>query len=422
MTHGWLRYLLLAAGVVLVIELASLLAYRRVGGEWFSYERLDARRATVASEIAAPGGPRERDERLALHPYVGYALDPGHPEASRVHAYGFQDLDVVLAPPRPDRFVIAIFGGSVAGQLWGGRAAIEREIRTLEAFRDREIEFVRLAVGGFKQPQQALALEYLIALGAHFDLVINLDGFNEIVLPRHSNARHGVFPFYPRNWYGWTADVSDADLVRRAGRIAVLGDLRRSWARWMSGGVPSRSVTANLVWHAGDRLLAARIFARRSKPEHVDEQARYSRTGPRGPFERDAVLKESAQVWARASIAMHALAQQHGFRYLHLLQPNQYLEGSKHLSSEELRAAIDLDGGYGPIARDGYGYLIESGDRIAAAGVDYHDLTGLFADESGTMYSDACCHLNRHGRELMAERVARIVRASLSRAMPRVPS
>jgi hypothetical protein len=276
----------------------------------------------------------------------------------------------------------------------------------------RQLVVVPLALAGYKQPQQVLALEYLLAVGGHVDVVVNLDGFNDVVLPWYDNASHGVFPFYPRSWYWRTGNLSDPELVRRAGRIAVLEDLRTRAARTVSDAWWRGSPLVNLVWLQADRSLAARVAAvRAGSPEALGddrtEAARpYLRTGPFHEASRAEVLEASAQLWARAAIDMDAVARRHGVVFLEALQPNQYLEGSKPLSAEELRHAVQLDAGYGPVAREGYPYLVEAGRQIAEAGVAYADLTMLFAQEPRTLYKDPCCHLNELGIQLMAEAVA----------------
>ena len=40
--------------------------------------------------------------------------------------------------------------------------------------------FVNLALFGYKQPQQLTTLAYLMSIGGQFDLVLNIDGFNEV--------------------------------------------------------------------------------------------------------------------------------------------------------------------------------------------------------------------------------------------------
>ena len=51
-----------------------------------------------------------------------------------------------------------------------------------------------MAHGGWKQPQQLLALSWILALGGELDVLINVDGFNEVALDGVENAERGVFP------------------------------------------------------------------------------------------------------------------------------------------------------------------------------------------------------------------------------------
>src|SRR4030095_13628597 len=42
---------------------------------------------------------------------------------------------------------------------------------------------------GYKQPQQLLVLSYFLSIGQTFDLVLNIDGFNEVALGSLNNER-----------------------------------------------------------------------------------------------------------------------------------------------------------------------------------------------------------------------------------------
>ena len=65
-------------------------------------------------------------------------------------------------------------------------------------------------------------------------------------------------------------------------------------------------------------------------------------------------------LWERSSLAMSRLAEASGLAYLHVLQPNQYVLGSKPLSREE-RALLDPTDPWARAARSGYPRLIERG-------------------------------------------------------------
>jgi hypothetical protein len=89
---------------------------------------------------------------------------------------------------------VALVGGSVAETL---RDFLEYELRIRS---NLSPQIACFAVPGSKQPQQLMTLNYYIALGAEYDLIINVDGFNEIVLPITDNYLTGTNPFFPRAW------------------------------------------------------------------------------------------------------------------------------------------------------------------------------------------------------------------------------
>ncbi len=49
------------------------------------------------------------------------------------------------------------------------------------------------------------------------------------------------------------------------------------------------------------------------------------------------------------------------------------------------------------------------------------DLTRIFADVRETIYRDACCHYNRTGNEMIAERMAREIGGGEAEAISRLP-
>ena len=108
---------------------------------------------------------------------------------------------------------------------------------------------------------------------------------------------------------------------------------------------------------------------------------------------------------------MHRLCEANGIRYYHFLQPNQYVPGSKILSADELRNAFDPHYPSRAVVVAGYPYLEAAGRELTAAGVHFYDLTEIFKAHPETIYFDTCCHVNRHGCELMANQIVDRMRA-----------
>jgi hypothetical protein len=111
---------------------------------------------------------------------------------------------------------------------------------------------------------------------------------------------------------------------------------------------------------------------------------------------------------------MHDLAAARGIAYAHFLQPNQYVPGSKPLSGEERRTGFREDHPYRAVVVEGWPHMRAAGAELRAAGVAFHDLTGLFTERRETLYVDDCCHLNPRGNELLGEAIGRALAAQLT--------
>ena len=251
---SWRRFALLG-GVTLLclaaLECGARLEYRASTGGAFpsdAYrERLGA--AGDADLVIRRGGQRARDadeepERVsnkALHPYTGFVHDHSGARKS-TNRFGFPGFDP-LRPPAADEVRVVVTGGSVALQLFkeGGRRLREQLSRHPE-LAGREIRLVALTLGGFKQPQQLMSLTWFLALGAHFDVVINVDGFNEVVLPYSDNVPEGVHPAFPRSWQLYAQKSLDGDEIDSLIEVRRLQAERRRWRERLGTGLPARSV------------------------------------------------------------------------------------------------------------------------------------------------------------------------------------
>ena len=246
----------LVALTSLAIEGVSCAAYSLLAETRFSKDDLRAQREAAGQTAdAAPrraGGLPSYVVNKAIHPYVGYVLDvpqSGDAADDRISSYGYLDYAPPLRSLSADRLVVGVVGGSVAmGFAHSGsvRETLQRELATVPRFANREIEWVRLALSGYRQPQQLMTVAYLLALGGKFDVIINIDGFNEVTLHPMENARLGVFYAYPRAWFPKVAELPRE--LTDAYRFEL--EARRRTADWFSKPWLDVSVTANVVWCA----------------------------------------------------------------------------------------------------------------------------------------------------------------------------
>lgn len=136
-------------------------------------------------------------------------------------------------------------------------------------------------------------------------------------------------------------------------------------------------------------------------------QRAYVSSGPRMKFpSEDALYLELARIWADSSLQMSRLCEANGIRYIHFLQPNQYIEDSKTLTQEEKDVAYNPDHPYRPGVIEGYPCLFRAAEELEAQGVSFHDLTRVYVDSEETLYVDDCCHVNARGFEIIAQAMA----------------
>lgn len=359
------------------------------------------------------------------HPYVGFVYNPRFdpPGMLAQHSvpvsdWGFLDDKSPLRSAAASEVVVGIFGGSLA--FWfsvQGLEAMFAELGKVPEFRGKRFVVVRTPLGGTKQPQQLMTLSYLLVLGGHFDVVINLDGFNEAALAA-SQVPQGVFPFFPRGWPERLGEAGDPEFSRRVGRVLYLEAATGRWASRFSGPLTRHSVFLTTVWRALDHRLGmelgqARVELDAYKPQVPAERRDYGAVGPRRVYKDLADLhRDLAEFWRQSSLQMHRLCAANGIRYFHFLQPNQYLQGSKPMNEAERKVALWPGSGYEQDVSAVYPLMRAAGRDLAARGVAFDDLTQIFSGVAEPRYVDQCCHVDREGYRLLGRAMgARIAEA-----------
>lgn len=75
------------------------------------------------------------------------------------------------------------------------------------------------------------------------------------------------------------------------------------------------------------------------------------------------------------------------------------------MSAEEYEAAILEGHPFREGVERGYPLLIKEGAWLRAHGVNFHDLTMMFADNNEVLYRDKCCHVNKKGYRLVIQHI-----------------
>ncbi len=333
-----------------------------------------------------------------IHPYLGFVVDYQY-EKKNKETYGFPTTVTPVIKRKLGKLNVVILGGSVAQSM--GKAletAFHRACRVAP-------NVVALGVAGYKQPQQVLALTYFLSLGAEYDLIINLDGYNEIVLPFTDNYRVGVNPFFPRNWNLRINRQPSKKILAVIGKVRYLRDLKQENLE----ALPS----SHFRWSAIFGLVKMQQFKKmnreinRASTKLIDlqqeEVKKFEETGPFWEYDDiQQLYQEAAAGWVRGSVLLDQLARENGMEYYHFLQPNQYVKGSKVLNQEELRIAYSEEVPISKSALIGYPILLQQGRKLLEKNIKFFDATKVFAKEKETVYIDICCHYNQRGKEILA--------------------
>ena len=248
--------------VLSMLEGLSCVALRVVSGGASSQE-LEARKAALAGQDEGEGEQAAQPSERVLHPYLGYVYRPGSSprnltlsqpvpfpsSACKVNKHGFfSDETFLLQGGKRDRVRVIITGGSVANNLYCGfRDALALGLASLPAYSGKKISFIGLAFEGWRQPQQLQALAYYLAQQGQADLMISVDGFNEV-----ANQTRG-YTYFPEYWRALAGGIQGRQELGLVGRLEVYRGWRRGLASKMTG--VSWPRTLNLFWALGDRLL-----------------------------------------------------------------------------------------------------------------------------------------------------------------------
>jgi hypothetical protein len=387
---------LMALIVVICIEglarLSYYIMYRRSYDVTDMHEFIQGNNSGLSDEFALWW------DREIIHPYLGFVYDFKNTEKNN-ETYGFTTTVSPVIKKEPGKLNVLLLGGSVAQSMGKVmREAFHRVCRVPP-------NVVTLGFKGYKQPQQLLALVYFLSLGAEYDLIINLDGYNEIVLPITDNYDVGINPFYPRNWNLRISRQPSKKVLAEIGKVRYLRDLKQKNLEALTSSLFKGSAVFGLIkmqqfkrinWdidHTNHQLLKLQ----------QGEVKKFEETGPFVVYkDMQKLYEDAAAVWVRSSVLLDQLARENSMEYYHFLQPNQYVKGSKVLTAEEKRLGYSEKPAMSQSALIGYPILIKEGRKLLKRNINFFDATMAFAKEKETVYIDVCCHFNQRGKEVLA--------------------
>ncbi|MBI4886326.1 MAG: hypothetical protein HY824_04485 [Acidobacteria bacterium] len=414
------RALVATGAAILCAELFGLGAfYVDTGGLFYTHSK------TYEDLLPAP------EDRLvlgeAVHPYFGFTHRPGAafdipaslrspgaaPARLTTNNFGFvSPHDFPFGKTGDRQFLLGIFGGSVA--VWFCQIGAPRLVEDLQKqplFRDREIVPLCFSHEGYKQPQEALVLAYFLSIGQTFDLVLNIDGFNDVALGALNSTRGFEFSMPSLQHLDPLISVVNQSALTPE-KLDLLAAIFRDRRRLteLAGTIGANSLASvNFVldrYYAIVRDRYVRELGRfNGLPSNPVENAFVQMAKPTDTRERGALFTEIAAVWARASRLMHTELAERRVPYLHVLQPNQYAT-ARRFGPEEAKVALSDASPYRKDAEEGYPALLRAAASTLVQEKWFVDATHVFDRVPAPVYMDNCCHYTRLGNEVLADFIA----------------
>lgn len=355
------------------------------------------------SEIGGEG-------RYSIHPYSGYISARG----LRVFSTTYSEF---RSPVERDEYFVLVLGGSVGAIFQTeGRKRFAAALEASGRFGNRRVKIIPHARAGYKQPQQATTLAYLLSMGYEPDAVINIDGYNEVALTAY-NYEKGAFPFYPSlsHWahlvVGETDDEVVLGLVSQLEEIQKTGDRTLGFIRGLGLHYSALAGRLGLMGLTRTRARFGQVYeeyvdavAGRGEAGEGEDASRGSVSGPRVEIGQDEFVGECVEIWKRSSRSLEALSRARGIHYLHVLQPTLEDQGSKPLTEQERASGWTF-----PFARKniraGYPLFRRGGEELKRGGLAFHDASMIFKDVKETLYYDNC-HFKGLGLEIFVDSIA----------------
>jgi hypothetical protein len=222
------------------------------------------------------------------------------------------------------------------------------------------------------------------------------------------NVPFGVAVAFPRKWGHLTAAAISRDLMRTIGYQTYLHSLQKDFASFFDTAILRYSPTACLIWKVRNSQLenyqSQQYYrAMRLKKDGVSPCS----SGPKQHFDtKEQLYNYCAEIWARSSELMQDLCEANQIQYFHFLQPNQYLPDSKPIGTKEATYVLNGESPFAAPVRVGYPVMRAMASRFKAAGVEFTDLTQIFAAHPEPIYVDDCCHVKPAGDLIMAEAIS----------------
>ncbi len=367
-----------------------------------------------------------------IHPYFGYVQRPG-PDFRKDFKYndaGFiSPYDYPYKKKNDNQYIIGIFGGSVASNysIYEIKNQIlENKLKQLPEFRDKEFIILSLAIGGYKQPQQLILLNYFLSIGQKFDMIINVDGFNEVTIAKSNNENAVDIMMPSTNHVVPLTNIANNSLSTKSiqamlkindsknklkDALETLDKCQVAYCYALTSIYVQNLATKyrkNVKIFDKERKKAAEQAAGESEASIVYFYAQSPQ------FKESELYETMAEHWQKTSTMMQQIAVNNNILYFHVLQPNQYYLTNRVYSETEKKIAFDPDSPFREATELGYPLLLSKIDNFKQNGVNFFNGVQILDDTKEIVYIDSCCHYTEVGENILSEFIANSIFTTLT--------
>jgi len=365
---------------------------------------------------------------VRFHPFFGYVLKPGvynHENSGlKVNNYGFfSPYNYPYTKTHSNQVIIGIFGGSVASDFSVNETidpshprTLIQKLQSLPQFKNKEIIVLNFANGGYKQPQQLLILSYFLSIGQEFDLVINIDGFNELALSSLNNQAKLDFSMPSFQHFQPLTSLVNADLSA----IVSIGDIIKNKQKLTQ--VNQQLNQCKLAFCYGINQLRIKHLSKTYQQQVSDfDQRQIQKKSTAGHSEKSLIalsktsealantvaVNQAVNNWFESSLMMSHLLSMRQIPYFHVIQPNQHYPTERIFPSAEKQMIQESP--YHQDARKSYPVLISKAEQMQKYGINLFNAVKILDETSETVYRDSCCHYNQLGQDILTDYVAQSI-------------
>lgn len=365
-------------------------------------------------------GVRLRESILErFHPFFGFIQKPRQDfrPGFKNNNYGFiSPYDYPFKKTKSNQFIIGVFGGSVASNYaiyQVQNQILPKYLKQLPGLKDKEFIILSFATAGYKQPQQLLILNYFLALDQELDMVVNIDGFNEVALSNLNNKNkidlampsiQHILPLTNIANNSLSTTAMKETIAIKESKVRINRGLKSMQECKLAACDALTSIyVQNLVNNYRQDVI--RFEKENSQPQNDDGGSVMYINLNNSVMKDDAAFEQIAQNWAKSSIFMHKVLSASNVPYFHVFQPNQYYQTKRVFSEAEKRIAFNKDTPYAKAVELGYPALFKKLPNLAKNNINLVNAVNVFDQTKDAVYVDSCCHYNQAGEVVFSNYV-----------------